>query len=533
MKFKFPYHPLFLALLSALLFTLSWQPFGLFFLAFAGFVPMFFLAEKFKDNAGKFFLYTFLSMLIRYIGNTWWIWNASAGGAAAAFLVNALLMCLPFMLMHRMQKYNTQKQSLWFFIYAWLAFEYLHTNWEIAYPWLSLGNVFSSVPEVVQWYEYTGVFGGGLWILIVNRQLFLYLKKVNERSRVMNFSKGFNLAFFLLFVPIYFSFYVKSNYKQSGKPLEVLVVQPNIDPYTEKFEGMSPEEQTIKMLQIAEDKMDSTTSLICFPETALLGGLDEEQFNYNPVIKRVRNFLQKHPHVQILSGADTYRFFVVDDKKSATARRYSDNYFYDSYNTALFFNQSDTIGIYHKSKLVPAVEAMPYPKIFSVLEKLSINMGGTSGSLGRDTIARVFDLGRGNKIAPVICFESVFGEYVSEYVKNGAGLICIVTNDGWWDNTPGYRQHFDYARLRAIETRRYIARSANTGISGFIDDKGQVMSQTNWWVEDAQKATVYFLSEKTFYTEHGDYIGWIAALLFGINFLQLLARRKTTPNYTA
>ncbi len=532
MKFKIFSYPIILALLSALLFTLSWQPFGLFFLAFAGFVPLFFLAEQLRDNTGKFFLYLFLSMLTRYIGNTWWIWNASEGGAIAAFVVNALLMCLPFMLMHKMQKYQTQKQSLWFLVYAWLAMEYLHTNWELAYPWLSLGNVFSSVPDVVQWYEYTGVFGGGFWILIVNRQLFLYLKRLPERSRVMNFSKGFNLAFFLLFVPLFFSFYVKSNYEQKGKPMNVLVVQPNIDPYKDKFDGMSPEEQTAKMLQLAEEKTDSTISLICFPETALLGGLDEDQFVHRPVINMVKQFLQKHPQVQILSGADTYRFFDVNDKKSETARQYNADYFYDSYNTALFFNQSDSIGIYHKSKLVPAVEAMPYPKLFGFLEKLAIDMGGTSGSLGRDSVARIFDLGRGNKIAPVICFESVFGEYVTEYVKNGAGLICIVTNDGWWDNSPGYRQHFDYARLRAIETRRYIARSANTGISGFIDDKGQVMSETKWWTEDAQKATVYFRSSTTFYTQYGDYIGWIAGLLFGMNMLQLLLRKKITPNHT-
>ncbi|HXC04768.1 MAG TPA: nitrilase-related carbon-nitrogen hydrolase, partial [Bacteroidia bacterium] len=106
----------------------------------------------------------------------------------------------------------------------------------------------------------------------------------------------------------------------------------------------------------------------------------------------------------------------------------------------------------------------------------------------------------------VICYESVFGEYVTDYVKKGANVIFIITNDGWWGDTPGYHQHLDYARLRAIETRRWIARSANTGTSCFIDDAGKVTQATSWWVPAAIKGDIIKWGGYTFYVKHGDYI---------------------------
>ncbi len=523
---KSPQHPLILALLSALMLTLSWQPFGVFILCFGGFVPLFFLEEQLRQKTGQFYLYIFIALLLWNTGTTFWIWNASPEGSIAAFLINSIMMSLPFMVLHVFKKRTSSKKADWLFIYAWLAFEYLHLNWDISWPWLTLGNVFSTAPDMVQWYEYTGALGGSFWILFVNQRIFRYIKKMPAHNRPINFSKAFNLIFFLLFAPAFLSWYVLQQYVSTGKPVHVMVVQPNIDPYKDKFKGMTPEQQTEKILGLAMQQMDSSVELVCFPETALQGGLDETQLRFRSSIMMVQQFKQKYPNLHILSGADTYRFYEPGEKKSETARRYNDEYFYDSYNTALFFDKKDSIDIYHKCKLVPGVEKMPYPKLFGFLEKLAIGLGGTSGSLGQDSMAKVFDIGRNNKIAPVICYESVYGEYVGEYINKGAGLICVITNDGWWGNTPGYQQHFDYARLRAIEMRRYIARSANTGISGFIDDKGYVMSKSKWWVEDALKATVYIQTQETFYARYGDYIGKIAAVLLALNMLILFRNKR-------
>jgi apolipoprotein N-acyltransferase len=154
-----------------------------------------------------------------------------------------------------------------------------------------------------------------------------------------------------------------------------------------------------------------------------------------------------------------------------------------------------------------------------------INIGGTSGSLGVQAEPENFTGPGGAKVAPVICYESVFGEYVSKYVQKGAQLIFIITNDGWWRNTPGYKQHLSFARLRAIETRRSIARSANTGISCFIDQRGEISQATNWWVPASINGTLNANSAMTFYVKHGDYIARVALFMTIVLLANLLVVR--------
>ena len=504
------------AIISAVLLIISWQPFSFFVAGFFGFIPLFFLEKKVreqKDHSGIFFFYISLSLFLWNAASTYWIWNASGIGAVTAFLINMLMMSLPFMVYHRLQKRAEEKTAEWTFIFSWIAFEYWHLNWDLSWPWMMLGNIFSSVPSIVQWYEYTGVFGGTLWVLYINFLLFRYLKTFNERSRFLNFSKAFNLLFFGIFAPIFLSFYLQQNYHENKNPYNVLVVQPNVDPYNDKFGGMSAYEQTLKMLRIAETKMDSTIQLVMFPETAVIGKLDEDHIEENESVQLIRNFIQRHPGVQVLTGADTYRFYENGKATSPTVRINSLGEYYDVYNSALFISASANVEIYHKSKLVPGVEKMPFPRILGFLGKYALDLGGTSGSLGSSEEPVVFSIQHHQFIAPIICYESVYGEYVTEYIRKNADLICVVTNDGWWGNTAGIHQHFDYARLRAVETRRYVARSANTGISGFIDAQGNVLAHSEWWKEDAIKMTVNLNASTTFYVSYGDYIAKLASIL--------------------
>ena len=91
--------------------------------------------------------------------------------------------------------------------------------------------------------------------------------------------------------------------------------------------------------------------------------------------------------------------------------------------------------------------------------------------------------------------------------------MFITTNDGWWGNTAGHRQHFIYARLRAIETRRSIARSANTGISAFINQRGDILQESNYWEPAVLKDSINANDKITYYTQQGDYIARIAAFI--------------------
>ena len=113
---------------------------------------------------------------------------------------------------------------------------------------------------------------------------------------------------------------------------------------------------------------------------------------------------------------------------------------------------------------------------------------------------------KSEKAAPIICYESIYGEYVSEYVRNGANLLAIITNDGWWNNTEGHKQHLSYARLRSIETRKNIVRSANTGISAVINYRGEILRTIGYEQEGLINKNVGMNDKITFYTKYGDYI---------------------------
>jgi apolipoprotein N-acyltransferase len=217
----------------------------------------------------------------------------------------------------------------------------------------------------------------------------------------------------------------------------------------------------------------------------------------------------------LLIGASTKRFFKY--KKSRASRKlYDGPGFEEYYNSSMLVDFHDKPSFVHKSKLVLGVEKVPFSDIFPWLEELSINNGGSSGTLGIEDYAQVMK-SNGILFAPVVCYESVYGCFISEQCRKGAQLIFIITNDGWWGNTPGHRQHFAFARLRAIENRKSVARSANTGISGFINQRGDILSKSEYWKEDVLIKRLKRNNIKTFYATNGDFVGRgfaIASLIF-------------------
>jgi apolipoprotein N-acyltransferase len=131
----------------------------------------------------------------------------------------------------------------------------------------------------------------------------------------------------------------------------------------------------------------------------------------------------------------------------------------------------------------------------------------------------------------MICYESVFGSFVTGYVKNGAEALLIITNDGWWKNTNGYKQHLYYASLRAIETRRPVARSANTGISCIIDIRGKRTAESDWWSPATIRGEIVPETRITPYVKYGDYLMKISAftsVIILLSIFVILPLRKKT-----
>lgn len=504
--------------LSALLFWLSWPSISLSILLFFAFVPLLLIENEIsKNNALKnsriLFRYSFITFFLWNIACSYWIWNASSIGMIIAVLLNSSLMSLVMIAYHFVKKRNSFSLSSIFFIAAWIGMEYFHHHWDFSWPWMTLGNAFAEHPTWIQWYEYTGVFGGSFWVLAVNIIIF---------KLIMNSSINFSFSFenikkiivpiSLIIAPIGISYSIYSSYTEKINPSNIVIVQPNIDPYSEKFSGLTEIEQLNILIKLSDSVAHKNTEFFIWPETALPNNIDENSFESNPLILSARIFLSKYKNGNIITGAATYKTYSTEE--TITARKFSNGQCcYDAFNTGLLIENNPGVQIYHKSKLVAGVEQMPYPYLLKFLEPLALKMGGTFGSLGTQKERTVLYTKSGIGVAPVICYESVYGEYVTEYVKKGAQFIAIMTNDGWWGNTPGYKQHAAYASLRAIETRRSIARSANTGTSCFINQRGDVSDATNWWIPEAKNGNINLNDTITFYVQHGDWFAYFASLI--------------------
>jgi apolipoprotein N-acyltransferase len=514
-------------LLSGGLLFAAWPTSSFTFLVFIAFVPLLWLEQQ-GIRRRKFFGWAYLTLLTWNATTTWWVWNATAPGALGAILANSLLMCLPWLGFHFVKKRMGPTIGYLSLVVFWLSFEYLHLqDWGLSWPWLTLGNVFATHPGWVQWYEYTGTSGGGCWILTVNILLFRLAWKRFNRDRSQSRRHTYNrphrtdprLAFYCLLtlcVPFILSFAINHS---SSRPISitqsgnVVIVQPNIDPYEKLYSG-SFDAQLQKLIRLSESRIDSATVLVVWPETALYmeNHIDEAHMKENYFLNPLWDFLRRHPSLNLLTGVEGYRIF--DDAHGGTARYLPNSHKYvEDYNEAMVLDSSGPISFYHKSMLVPGVETLP--PFLHFLDSWFEKFGGTTSGYTRQKERTVLTTSNHSfRIAPAVCYESIYGEFMSRYVRNGANLIAIITNDGWWGNTPGYRQHENYARLRAIETRRWVVRSANTGISCVIDPAGRIIDPQPWDEAAAIKQPVPALDkELTFYVRHGDLLSKIALLL--------------------
>ena len=509
-----------LSFLSGILLSFAWPASGFPILLFIGFIPFLFIEDYIFNNKKSFtklsvLLYTYPGMLTWNLITTWWVYNSTVVGSILAFVLNSLFMALTLNVFHLIRRRIASLKSVWLLPFIWIAFEFHHLDWDLTWTWLSLGNGFASYYKWIQWYEYTGVFGGSIWILTLNILIFLFLKKsILQKADKKSLISNISIILAILVIPITFSLIKYSSYKEKYNPKNFVVVQPNIDPYNEKFSSMPSNKQMEKMLNLARQITNQQTDFVVFPETAIPDGIWEDELEISQNIIQVRKFVSEFPKITVVIGLSSHRMFKKGEPLSSTARKYNkkseNSPYYDIFNTALLVDSSKNLQLYHKSKLVPGVEKMPFPKLLKPLEKYAIELGGSSGSFGTQKERTPFNIHSNTKIAPVICYESIYGEFVGKFIQNGAQFITIITNDGWWGDTPGYRQHFNYARLRAIETRRSIARSANTGISTFINQRGDDFKSTKWWEPKAISATLNANDEITFYVKFGDYIGRIS-----------------------
>lgn len=536
-----------LSLISGVLLALSWPTYGIPFFIFFALVPLLFMEHEvslfsnYKRKGWVVFGLSYLCFVVWNTITTGWLYGSlnpdgshSLQAVLIPILANSFLYSLVFQFYHWYKKSMGTYWGIAFFMAIWMAFEKFHLGWELTWPWLNLGNAFSDYPKLIQWYDTLGATGGSLWILAVNMFIFYTYRIYQAGRKRKDLIKNISITVVLIVLPMMISLIKYHSF--DAKPIgtvNTLLLQPDLDPYVEKYQQDSLT-ITNDLLALAQRNSTKEIDFYIAPETAVpgRGSLSETGFHNSEVLRRITEFLESHPKSVFAGGISSHRYFK-DGEQPDNAYDLGAGFWVESYNSAIQMVPQQPIQVYHKGKLVPGVEIFPYMNVLKpLLGDVMINMGGTVASLGRDKERKVFTnpYNKG-KLAPIICYESIYGEFVAEYVQKGANFLSIMTNDSWWGVSEGHRQLLSYARLRAIENRREIARSANSGVSAHINALGEIEADTLYGDQTALLAKIKLYDVDTFYSRSGDLLSRLAVFVLGfLIFYALIDHYKNRKN---
>lgn len=508
------------------------------------FVPLFMAEDIVRREGKKHFIWVvYTSFLVWNLLTTFWVYFATVPGAIAAFLLNSLQMTIIFGLFRWSRKTLSGYLPYLFFCFAWVAWEHCYFTWQISWPWLVLGNGFATSIKNIQWYEFTGTVGGSFWILLANTLIFRLITLIKNKERFIVSAAALSC---IILVPIVASHIIFATYKQESNPVKVGILQPNIDPYRSKFHVTQDKQDDIlfsladkSLSEFAQENEDSECKneiLLLAPETFISPSswnsrVSENNPTRNKTYNKFARYVQAHNDslckLSFIVGSVTSLEYPQTTKPTLTSRPMPGGW-YDNFNTAIMLSKPDSVvrsEFYHKSKLVILAESNPFISgPFKFMGSLVYDIAGGVGNFGTQEDRQVFSFS-GNKAAAAICYESVYGDFYREWALNGAEFMTIITNDGWWKNTPGHKQHLHYASLRAIETRRSIARCANTGISAFINQRGEIVERTNWWEECYLNGKIDKNTTLTIFVQYGDIVGRICVFVFFMFMLLIIVRK--------
>jgi len=486
---------IFFCILSATLLILSFPRFDIEFLAWFGFVPLFFAIKN--KSRPKAFLFSYLTGVIFWLGIIYWLVHVTLVGLVVLVLYLALYFGLFGLIVSTYLLPTTY--YLLFIPSIWVLLEYIRSHLFTGFPWALLGySQYLNIP-VIQIADISGVWGVSFLVMMVN----VAIKEVlGLRFWVLGIRKKAIFMIIYCFLVItgviiygYYKIYLTPN-TEHQTPLKITVIQPNI-PQELKWNPQSNNYIMQKYLDISLRVVKDNPDLIIWPEAALPVVLEEVPSYY----ERVRDFVRgiKTP---LLLGAVTRR----------------DNLYY---NSALLVSQeARLLSRYDKLHLVPFGEYIPLRKILGFLETVV-----PIGDFSRGTEYTVFTLPTTYYLLPtkssvLICFEDLFPDLSREFVKRGAGFLINITNDAWFKRTSSPYQHLCASVFRAVENRVFLVRAANTGVSGFIAPTGKIISL----VADASGNNIFVSGYKSqeisaskeshsFYTRYGN-IFCCACLLF-------------------
>jgi apolipoprotein N-acyltransferase len=495
---------LLLGLLSGVMIGISYPPIPLPYLVFVAFVPYFFVIQK-RDGLADINRFTYFTMFIYNLITLYWVggWLPNSDpflmiAGTTLFFFNPLVFLIPSTLYYLTKKYVNKNLALYLFPLFWITFEFTYSLTDFNFPWLTLGNSLSYFTNYIQIADIVGVYGLSVLILFAN--IFVYqfkrdlsLRKTNKRA----------LAIFtlIIIIPIIYGNYRIISFSSQDGSVKVGLIQPNIDP-NEKWSDGNLNQKINSYFELSQKAIEEGAKIIIWPETALpvylLAG------TYPNEVNRIHKFVDSN-NVSILTGMPDATYYYNTKKAPEDAKPIRDGkVMYTSYNSILLFNPSSKdVQKYGKMKLVPFGEKVPLVESLPFLgEWIKWNVGIGSWNTGHDTtVFKTLVDEKEINIGGIICIESIYPIFTSQFVERGAEFISVVTNDSWYGDTSGPYQHKEISVIRAVENKRSVVRAANGGISCLIDPLGRTISETSMYTKDYLVVDVPLNSELTFYTE--------------------------------
>lgn len=492
-----------LSLLTALLMALAVPPSPFGALGMFALLPFFLLLEE--KAAAEAWRWGYLTGLLIAIATLYWIAHVTQAGFAGAILIIPLYLSL-YSVIHVLLRRHFGGRAWFFLPFVWLAVEYLQSLSELAFPWNYLAYTQSYYLPLIQYAEYTGVWGVSFIVFSLNVLIWTFWRAETRSPRRRQAAVAILV---LLILPASHGLLIlRNNGSQPGQGVKIALLQGNVDPF-EKWEVGATERNVALYENMSRRAAAGQPDLIVWPETALPFYLRSE----DEYLQRVQH-LADSLGIPILTGSLDYH--------------YTSDEAYDYYNAAFLIHPSSPLlQVYHKMRLVPGSERIPYGDYFPFryaknwLTDLALGVGdyAIGEEYTRFSIRRQAG-GAELFFATPICYESVFPDINRDFKRRGSNFLCIITNDAWFGRTSAPYQHLRFAVFRAIENRMPIARCANTGISCFIDACGRVSQQTDIFAQAAVTGTLQPGHKLTFYTRYGD---WFAGLCVAVTVASLAA----------
>jgi apolipoprotein N-acyltransferase len=500
-----------LSIFSGLLLALAYPPYNFSFLVFFSLVILLIISKISYKNNLKLrytFLLFWLSGIITNIIVTYWLYNTVVILVLLIHCINPIFIAFILTVYSKVYRELGKKVAYGSLVLLWICFEYLHHHWQLSYPFLTLGNVLAGYPELIQWYSYTSVLGGSLWILLVSIGFYEIINSRNDAKK----NKFLKLALTscMLFLPILVSLTMFYQYEEKGDDMEVMAIHPSTDCYTEKY-TLSSEALTEKYITLIDKAITKNTKILFLPETAITHAGWYGNQNSNESINLLKNWLEKYPNTEIISGGILYKQATETEAKNPNVNQAKDKkYWYYAYNVALRIDTTHNNLIHCKQHLVPFEEKIPYENYLGFTKGLVEKLGFWHFSNNIPQQNTFFS--KNGNIAPLICFESLFGQSAAKAVQEGATAICVLLNEGWYKHKTGATQFMYFATLRAIENRRAVVRSSNNGYSCFINQRGEITQKQGEMIPQALIGKIKLNKEISFYTKHPNLIGKLACI---------------------